>query len=118
LKSKLIDFDYIIKYRKGLLNQVCDAMSRYPVENPISIKEPIIEDNKKSLTQIKQINIQILQANDIFLTNIIQAINMPEVTNHIWIRKSKNYFFNHFLLNHYLYYVFLTLQPFVFLNPR
>lgn len=33
LKIKMIDYDYISKYRKQRLNQVCDAMSRYPVGN-------------------------------------------------------------------------------------
>lgn len=94
LKSKLIDFDYVIKYRKGKLNQVCDAMSRYPVDEP----SLTIKDNTQNIilpiTQINKINMQIIQANDMFLTNIIQAINNPELTNHIWLRKSKNYFFN------------------------
>ncbi|KAF0703802.1 Uncharacterized protein FWK35_00034789, partial [Aphis craccivora] len=94
LKNKLVDYDYVIKYRKGLLNQVCDAMSRYPVEISSSVNEQVVGESMLSVAQIRQVNMQILQANDTFLSNIIQSISNPELTSHVWVRKSKNYFFN------------------------
>jgi len=94
LKSKLVDFDYIIKYRKGLLNQVCDAMSRNPVFDPPTLEQELQKDNDLTISHIQTINMQVEQCNDPMLNKIIQALENPEISDHIWIRKSKNYFLN------------------------
>jgi len=68
-------------------------MSRYPVEKSLSVNEQNAEESILSVAQIRQVNMQILQANDAYLSNIIQSIGNPELTSHVWVRKSKNYFF-------------------------
>ena len=94
LKSKLVDFDFTIKYRKGLLNQVCDAMSRNPVFDPPTLEEELQKDNDLTIFHIKTINMRVEQNNDPTLNKIIQALENPEISDHIWLRKSKNYFLN------------------------
>lgn len=94
LKSKLVDFDYTIKYRKGLLNQVCDAMSRNPVFDPPTLEQEVQKDNDLTISHVKTINMQVEQNNDPMLNKIIQALENPEISDHIWIRKSKKYFLN------------------------
>jgi len=95
LKSKLIDFDFIIKYRKGLLNQVCDAMSRNPVFDPPTLEQELQKDNELAICQVKTVNLQIEQHNDPIYNKIIQALENPNISDYIWIRKAKNYFLNH-----------------------
>ncbi|KAE9522533.1 hypothetical protein AGLY_017069 [Aphis glycines] len=47
-----------------------------------------------TICTVKTINIQLEQARDDTYAKIIEAIQNPELSNHIWIRKSKNYFIN------------------------
>jgi len=94
LKCKIIDFDFTIIYRKGLLNQVCDALSRNPVGDPPTIEQELQKDNDLAILHIQTVNLQIEQNNDPKLNKIIQALENPDISDHIWIRKSKNYFIN------------------------
>jgi len=94
LKSKIIDFDFIIKYRKGLLNQVCDAMSRNPVFDPPTYEQELQKDSDLTICHVTVINLPIEQRNDPILNKIIQALDNPDISDQVWIRKSKNYFLN------------------------
>jgi len=94
LKSKIIDFVFIIKYRKGLLNQVCDAMSRNPVFDPTTYEQELQKDRDLTISHVTVINLEIEQRNDLILTNIIQALDDPDISDQVWIRKSRNYFLN------------------------
>lgn len=40
-RLKLEEFDYIIKYKKGKLNQAADALSRYPTDNDLNALETL-----------------------------------------------------------------------------
>jgi len=53
-----------IKYRKGCLNQVCDALSRNPVFEPPTIEQEIQKDNELTICTVKTINIQLEQVGD------------------------------------------------------
>lgn len=94
LKSKIIDFDFIIKYRKGLLNQVCDAMSRNPVFDPPTYEQKLQKDRDLTICHVTVINLPIEQRNDPVLNKIIQALDNPDISDQVWIRKSRNYFLN------------------------
>lgn len=94
LKSKIIDYDFTLIYRKGRLNEVCDAMSRSPVFEPPTLEQEIQKNNELTIYTVKTISILLEQLRDDIYTNIIKAIQNPELSNNIWVRKSKNYFIN------------------------
>lgn len=105
LRNKLIDYDYKIIYRKGLLNEVCDAMSRNPINDlPIPTEQNENTDIGE-LCVINTINIQILQREDDYLNNIIKAIENPSISKPIWIKKSKPYFLDENGILHFNYII-------------
>lgn len=76
------------------MNQVCDALSRNPVNDPPTHEQELQKENEKSILNIQAINLQIEQNNDPELNKIIQAVENPENSDHVYIRKAKNYFLN------------------------
>jgi len=69
-------------------------MSRNPVFEPPTLEQELQKDNDLTIHHIQTINMQVEQSKDPMLNKIIQALENPEISDHIWIRKSKNYFLN------------------------
>lgn len=85
-------------------------MSRNPVFEPPTIEQEIQKDNELTICTVKPINIQLEQVRDNTYAKIIEAIQNLELSNHIWIRKSKNFFINE---NQILMYKHLSKGQFI-----
>uniref|UniRef100_A0A2S2PXT1 Integrase zinc-binding domain-containing protein n=1 Tax=Sipha flava TaxID=143950 RepID=A0A2S2PXT1_9HEMI len=69
-------------------------MSKNPVFEPPTLEQEIQKDNDLAICKIKTINIQLELLRDNIYNNIIKALQNLELSNHIWITKSNNYFIN------------------------
>ncbi len=97
LALSLVDYDLIVKYKKGSTNLLADGLSRNPLPNEID--EDII-DPCFSINLIQEINLPLLQAQDEYLKKIKLAMQNPELVDGKFRRAARQYI----LVDDILYY--------------